>query len=387
LVSALKLSSDPVRRQPGGARREELGMTQRLLQQPVRGIRRWTQELLQQLVAEGKLASDDIKTTMVQTSLAHDVSVLPPEKRPKVATALSNYLALSGEYSYTLDLRRENFKMDPTEDFLRNVKEGHCERFATGLALMLRSAGVPCRLVQGYRGAETRDGTSLGDGWYVVRHSHAHAWVEALVGGIEVQKLHWLTLDPSPPVALDDESRRFSLSLWQQISWHWFRSLWRTFVLEYNTDQQRDSVQTLWNRLRPLRRFGIYQGPFYLAAGAALFVGLIWFRRVKTRRKRSPPRLPAEFDFYGRLQAVLARHCRLTLQPGQTPQEFAVAARQLLNSAASSIALADIPGQVIRLYYRARYGRLPLDPGERQAINQQIDHLAAALRVYRTEFI
>src|SRR5262249_45022435 len=147
--------------------------------------------------------------------------------------------------------------LDPTEDFLRNVKEGHCERFATGLALMLRSAGIPCRVVKGFRGAETRDGTRLGDGWYVVRHSHAHAWVEALVGGSD-KKLHWLTLDPSP-VTGDEESRTFTSSLWDQFSWLALRNLWRTFVLEYNTDQQRDTAQTLWNRLGPIRRFGVQQ--------------------------------------------------------------------------------------------------------------------------------
>jgi hypothetical protein len=377
---ALTLPPDPFRRNESRAiPMSEKNVPQKLFRQPVKGIRQWTTELLRQLVAEGKLTREDIQST----ALSPDISVLPLEKRAKVARALSEYLTFSGEYSYSLNLRREDFGLDPAEDFLRNVKQGHCERFATGLALMLRSAGVPCRLVKGFRGAETRDGTRLGDGWYVVRHSHAHAWVEALVAGPD-KKLHWLTLDPSS-VASEEESRMFSLSLWEQVSWLWLRNLWRTFVLEYNADQQRDTAQKLWNRLGPFRRFGAAQGPFCLAGGSALFLGFMWFRRVKTRRKRSLPRLPAELAFYGRLQTVLARHGRITLQPGQTPQEFGAAARRLLQTVPERAAVAEVPVQVVSLLYRARYGRQPLNAAERQGIDLEIDKLAAVLKYSHRE--
>ena len=81
-----------------------------------------------------------------------------------------------------MNLEHQDSNLDPTEDFLRNVKQGHCERFATGLTLMLRSAGIPCRLVVGFRGADAKNSLEPDNGWYVVRQSHAHAWVEALVG-------------------------------------------------------------------------------------------------------------------------------------------------------------------------------------------------------------
>jgi hypothetical protein len=374
LGPALSVPPDPYRRNQGRPiPLSENKVSQELFRQPVKGIRRWTKELLQQLVVEGKLTRDDIQSS----PLSQEILVLPLEKRAKVARALSDYLTYSGEYSYSLNLRREDLALDPAEDFLRNVKEGHCERFATGLALMLRSAGVPCRLVKGFRGAETRDGTRLGDGWYVVRHSHAHAWVEALVQGPD-KKLHWLILDPSPVVS-DDESRTFSLSIWEQISWLWLRNLWRTFVLEYNTDQQRDTAQTLWNHLAPIRRFGVRQGPFFLGGGAVLLVGLMCLRRVKARRKR-PARLPVELAFYGRLQAVLARHGRITQQPGQTPQEFGEAARKLLRTVPERAPVAEVPVQVVSLFYRARFGRQPLDAAERQAIDFKISNLAAILK-------
>jgi hypothetical protein len=111
----------------------------------------------------------------------------------------------------------------------------------------------------------------------------------------------------------------------------------------------------------------------------------MWFRRVKTRRKRSLPRLPAELAFYGRLQTVLARHGRITLQPGQTPQEFGAAARRLLQTVPERAAVAEVPVQVVSLLYRARYGRQPLNAAERQGIDLEIDKLAAVLKYSHRE--
>src|SRR5207248_10075954 len=48
--------------------------------------------------------------------------------------------------------------------------------FATALTLMLRSQGIPARVVLGYQGAEDQ-----GEGLYYVRQSHAHSWVEAMI--------------------------------------------------------------------------------------------------------------------------------------------------------------------------------------------------------------
>src|SRR5204862_4932489 len=94
----------------------------------------------------------------------------------RVARALSRHLSDSGEYLYSLDLRLQDNKLDPIADFLINVKEGHCERYASGLVLMLRSIGIPARLVKGFHGLEKDE---RGD--FHVRFSHAHSWVETLV--------------------------------------------------------------------------------------------------------------------------------------------------------------------------------------------------------------
>src|SRR5262249_2430146 len=91
----------------------------------------------------------------------------PPPVGAGVARPLNEYLSASGEYTYSLYQRREDSSIDPVMDFLLNVREGACERFASALALMLRSQGVPARVIKGYRGAE-RTSTP---GGYQVRQS------------------------------------------------------------------------------------------------------------------------------------------------------------------------------------------------------------------------
>ena len=77
-------------------------------------------------------------------------------------------------YGYTLDLRRVE-DGDPVADFLFNMREGHCEYFASAMVLMLRSRRVPARLVNGFQMGEYNEAADV----YTVRQSDAHSWVEA----------------------------------------------------------------------------------------------------------------------------------------------------------------------------------------------------------------
>ena len=91
-------------------------------------------------------------------------------------------------FRYTLDQPRVSLDNDPIETFLLQRKAGHCEYFASACTLLLQASGIPARLVTGYCGGELNPIT----GKYEVRQRHAHAWVEAWVGG------SWKTLDPTP---------------------------------------------------------------------------------------------------------------------------------------------------------------------------------------------
>ena len=86
--------------------------------------------------------------------------------------------------------------LDPVEDFLVNRKKGHCEYFASALALLLRSVDIPSRMVNGFKGGDWNELTETMN----VRQKHAHSWVEAYIGltpGPDKAPI-WITLDPTP---------------------------------------------------------------------------------------------------------------------------------------------------------------------------------------------
>jgi transglutaminase-like putative cysteine protease len=72
-----------------------------------------------------------------------------------------------------------------------NYRRGYCEQFATAMAVMARTLGLPSRVVMGFAPGEqvTRNGQDL----IVVRARHAHAWVEIYFGG-----QGWVRFDPTP---------------------------------------------------------------------------------------------------------------------------------------------------------------------------------------------
>src|SRR5439155_16416246 len=94
---------------------------------------------------------------------------------------------LRSDFRYSLDYKRN--PGDPLLDFLGENRLGHCEYFASAMAMLARAAGIPARVVAGYRVAEHND---VG-GYDVVREKNAHAWVEVYFDGSG-----WRTVDATP---------------------------------------------------------------------------------------------------------------------------------------------------------------------------------------------
>lgn len=131
---------------------------------------------------------------------------------------------LRTHYTYTLDLRRVE-SLSAVDDFLFNQRQGHCEYFATAMALLCRAAGVPSRVVSGFLEGEFNQAGNF----YAVRQQDAHAWVEAYFPGAG-----WLQFDPSP-VAVDNPVRaRVDLSTLIRNYWDSFELIWDRYVLTYN---------------------------------------------------------------------------------------------------------------------------------------------------------
>jgi len=139
------------------------------------------------------------------------------------AVALEQYL--STRFGYTLELAR-SLPQDPLANFLFERKQGHCEYFASSMAVMLRSLRIPSRIVTGFRGGEYNDLT----GQYVVRASDAHSWVEAYFPGSG-----WISFDPTPAGSLLTRTGWSRMQLYVDAA----ASFWREWIINYDVSHQR----------------------------------------------------------------------------------------------------------------------------------------------------
>src|SRR5579884_989081 len=139
------------------------------------------------------------------------------------ARALETYLRTN--YTYTLDLPRAEAP-DPLANFLFNRRKGHCEYFASALAVMLRVVGIPSRVVTGF-GPGVYNPVS---GWQIVRASDAHSWVEAYL-----PMRGWTTFDATPP---DADAPIASLFTRLNFYFDAADTFWQDWVLNYNLDRQ-----------------------------------------------------------------------------------------------------------------------------------------------------
>jgi protein-glutamine gamma-glutamyltransferase len=139
------------------------------------------------------------------------------------AQLLENYLVT--HYGYTLELPPAE-PADPLAFFLFHRKKGHCEYFASSMAVMLRMLQIPSRVVTGFQSGVYNPIS----GSQLIRTSDAHSWVEAWL-----PDRGWVTFDPTPP---DPQAQR--LSAWTRLSFYAdaVDVFWQDWVLNYNLDRQ-----------------------------------------------------------------------------------------------------------------------------------------------------
>ena len=278
---------------------------------------------------------------------------LPEDDLEARAQALEHYLRDSGEFTYSLNMQVVDPTIDPIADFLFNRKNGHCEYFASTLAMLLRTAGIPSRIVNGFRGGDWND---LGD-VMVVRKKHAHSWVEALVGrDAATGRPYWLTLDGTPSIERNEvlaqvggSGKRF------RKFGDYLRYLWVFYVVGFDADRQNQAIYepirnllleaqrgfrlmatNLRGFLRNMLSFSSARSFFSLRGFVVSFVGLLVLAlvykvlRLLLRRLLRPWRARGEDDadqasavaFYRRLTQILSE-IGLKRPPAETPREFA----------------------------------------------------------------
>jgi protein-glutamine gamma-glutamyltransferase len=295
------------------------------------------------------------------------------------AAAIEFYLR--NHFAYTLQLPRV-LPSDPLANFLFERKQGHCEYFASSMAVMLRSLGIPARVVNGFRTGEFNDLTSQ----YVVRASSAHSWVEVYFPGYG-----WVEFDPTPagPVAVHTGWGRVMLYV------DAMASFWREWVVDYDASHQQQVSQGVISRSRRmldhLRRWGHRKYEFLLTsarsaqhtvsnsptpwtlggalltiilalvANARRLLRILSQRRLAAHPEKSPR--AASTIWYERMTHLVARH-GWRKSPCQTPSEFVMTIEDPV--------VRRSVEEFTRRYERARFGDSAEDAGRLPEIYQEI---------------
>ena len=341
---------------------------------------------------------------------------LSDNDRYACARLLERQLRDSGQFKYSLAGQPRDLSIDPIEDFITNNPRGHCEYFATALTLMLRTRGIPARMVVGFKCDEwNRVGR-----FFQVRELHAHTWVEAYMepGQVPPHLLPeswrgkrpaggWLRLDPTPAAPPPATVNTLLDALGN--SFDWLNLVWANYVIEMDRPLQQESIyDPLANAIKEARRrlidpnwwraafnnignalgTGLRNLILGLAAVVVVVVLVIGYQvsrilvhghlwRFARRSDPATRRTRTKVDFYRRLEAVLARF-GVTRSASQTQREFA---RQAAVKIASTPhrQLAELPGQVVEAFYRVRFGGTPLDVPQAEAVEQALKQLKQAV--------
>ena len=99
--------------------------------------------------------------------------------------AVESYLR---EFEYREDIQAPPEGVDPIEYFLYDIKAGYCDYYATSMATMLRSGGIPARTASGYAEGAFDDE----NGFYTITERDAHTWVEVYFPGFG-----WVEFEPT----------------------------------------------------------------------------------------------------------------------------------------------------------------------------------------------
>lgn len=305
-------------------------------------------------------------------ALARDITQSKHTSYDK-AVAIEKFLSQNFRYSLDVPLTEQD---RPLEEFLFTRKTGYCEHYATAMVVMLRTIGVPARLVTGFLATEWNE---YGN-YYLVRQQDAHAWVE-----IHLPQSGWIMMDPTPAVSEGDAA-----PAWQAFGrmMDTLRLRWNRFFVQYSAADQLavvrelkagsasvrnrawDSLTTLLNPLATslgkvvqyvaegnVRLLGEFLG--LVLVGLSAIIWLVWKRPWATEfwSKTVPREEQVITHLYKKMLHHLAR--KGISKPTATPPLAFLHVIHKEWSSASSAATT-----ITELYCRVRFGRTPLTEEE-----------------------
>ncbi|MEO8542886.1 MAG: DUF3488 and transglutaminase-like domain-containing protein [Burkholderiaceae bacterium] len=156
----------------------------------------------------------------------------------------------TGGYSYTLE--PGVYGQNTADEFWFDRRTGFCEHIASAFAITMRALDIPARIVTGYQGGEV----NAVDGFWTIRQSDAHAWVEVWLSG-----RGWVRVDPTSAVSpgrtgsmqrlrppqnvVATAMQAVNPQIWAQLraTWEAVNNGWNQWILNYNQSAQLDLLK------------------------------------------------------------------------------------------------------------------------------------------------
>lgn len=154
------------------------------------------------------------------------------------AKAVEKYLQT--QFAYSLEMKAAGEQ--PLADFLFNIRAGHCEYFASAMAIMLRTQGIATRIVNGFQQGEYNETADV----FVVKQKDAHSWVEVYFPGENA----WIPFDPTPFAEQNRETTSTTGILKKFNSYlEALETFWIQYFVSYDNQEQRSLVRSFKNSL------------------------------------------------------------------------------------------------------------------------------------------
>lgn len=276
---------------------------------------------------------------------------------------------LSGDtFTYTLSVPALPAR-NSVDAFITSIRRGHCELYASALALMARSLGIPARVVSGFRGGDY----NVGDQAYMVRASMAHLWVEVLL-----KDIGWIRLDPSPQSDLSPTGLGRVRMAWSSYvlrgKMFWFQQVigfrgglrldnlfhfrpWDWSPRGIHTAPADETTESL-EQEKSFTYWSIASNPIVRGiAISSIFIGIFWLWRRRSKRK--PRGVPLTRNQV-RIRSLYLRFLRKASAIGIDCENKS--ATEIWN-VLEELPLLDKEGVLsfIQLYHQVRFGGKPLE--------------------------
>ncbi len=319
------------------------------------------------------------------TALAGEVTqkhYRPYEK----ATAIQAYLTRHYRYSLDAPLAEQR---QPLEEFLFARKTGYCEHYATAMVIMLRTVGVPARLVTGFMATEWNE---YGN-YYVVRQQDAHAWVE-----VYLPHSGWIKMDPTPT----EENPAAGGSVWKVLGpiVDNIKLQWNRLFVQYSAADQLAVVRELKAEGMSVRNKALDSMTLLFGAFLAVLSGIVT-RDVSQVRigflgellgvaviglaiffwlRRRRPWVAWSLWKKGQGHELVIAQCYRRMRTYLTGQGFsnstAIAPLELVEITRARWREAHMAvASITEVYCRTRFGHAPLTPEDLKHTEDQLRHL------------